>query len=106
MSQKTRWRFRITLRTLVIAFVVALLISYWEFETLINQESSQFRINLIVPFGLIAIFISLYLFSEFNRVKRAKRYERREQLNERRNEMVDKVIKAKNKNGDPDKVVK
>jgi len=106
MSQKTRWRFRITLRTLVIAFVVALLISYWEFETLINQESSQFRINLIVPFGLIAIFISLYLFSEFNRVKRAKRYERREQVNERRNEMVDKVIKAKNKNGDPDKVVK
>ena len=106
MSQKTRWRFRITLRTLVIAFVVALLISYWEFETLINQESSQFRINLIIPFGLIAIFISLYLFSEFNRVKRAKRYERREQLNERRNEMVDKVIKAKNKNGDPDKVVK
>ena len=106
MSQKTRWRFRITLRTLVIAFVVALLISYWEFETLINQESSQFRINLIIPFGLIAIFISLYLFSEFNRVKRAKRYERREQLNERRNEMVDKVIKAKNKNGDPDKIVK
>lgn len=53
----------------------------------------------MVPWGLIAVFISFYLFKEFNRVKRARREERRDYLNERRQELLDNVLK-KNKNTD------
>jgi hypothetical protein len=44
--------------------------------------------------GLIAIFISFYLFREFNRVRQAKAEERRERLNERRQELINNVLRA------------
>ena len=50
-----------------------------------------------VPWGFILIFISFYIFREYNRVKKAKREERREVLNARRQELMDKVIKAAKK---------
>jgi hypothetical protein len=46
------------------------------------------------PVGLIAIFISLYLFYEYNRVKRAKQQERRENRHERNQELLDNVLRA------------
>lgn len=49
---------------------------------------------------MVAIFISFYLFSEFNRVRRAKRENRREYMNERRQEILDNVLK-KNKKSTP-----
>jgi hypothetical protein len=50
-----------------------------------------------VPVGLIAVFISLYLFKEYNCVQKTKREERRERINEHRQELLDKVLSQKNK---------
>lgn len=51
--------------------------------------------TVYVPWGFIAIFISLYLFYEYNRVQKAKRNERREELNERRRALLNDLIKSK-----------
>lgn len=51
--------------------------------------------TIFVPGVAVGAFISLYIFRESNRVKRAKREERREYLNERRQELLDNVIKTK-----------
>ena len=39
--------------------------------------------------------ISLFFFYEYNRVKKAKRDERREQIKENRQELLDKTLKSK-----------
>ena len=57
------------------------------------QSEGSVTNNIFIPVGFIAIFVSFYLFREYNRVQRAKRDERREHLNERRQELLDKVIK-------------
>jgi hypothetical protein len=97
MSDNAKPGFRISVRLLTIILVVALLISYIVFERLSHSGVSPFRVNIIVPWGLIAVFISFYLFNESNRVKKAKREERREYMNERRQQILDGVIKPKNK---------
>ena len=53
--------------------------------------------NGYVPCGLIAIFISFYLFREYNRVRVAKREERRDETSQRRQELLDNVTKRKKK---------
>lgn len=52
--------------------------------------------NIYIPGGFISICISIYIFYQYNRVQKAKRNERREQLNERRKELLDDLIKSKN----------
>jgi uncharacterized protein YacL len=100
MSRKAREKFKISMRFVTITLVVALLISYVVYNRLFNPARGSFRINIIVPWGLIAIIVSFYLFNEYNRVKRAKREERREYMNEHRQQILDGVIKPKNKNSD------
>ena len=51
--------------------------------------------GLVVPWGLIAIFISIYLFREYNRVRRAKKEERKRYLNEHRQKILDNVTRKK-----------
>lgn len=51
--------------------------------------------SINIPWGLLAIGISLYLFYEYNRVKKAKRKERRERMNEHRQGLLDKLLKSK-----------
>jgi hypothetical protein len=53
--------------------------------------------TIYVPVGFIAIFISLYLFYEYNRVKRAKRDERREERYARQQELLDNIYRSKKK---------
>ena len=55
------------------------------------------RINIVVPWGLIAIFISLYLFREYHRVRRAKREDRREYMNQHRQELLNNIFKKNKK---------
>ena len=62
----------------------------------------QFPLNIFVPWGLIAIFISFYLFKEFNRVRKAKRENRRVYMNERRQELLDNLLKRSKKSAPPD----
>jgi hypothetical protein len=50
--------------------------------------------TIYIPWGLIAIFISFYLFREFNRVRQAKTKERRERLTERRQDLINNVLRA------------
>ena len=51
--------------------------------------------TVYIPWGLIAIFISFYIFYQHNRRTRLKREERREELNIRRQELLDKLIESK-----------
>jgi hypothetical protein len=53
--------------------------------------------TLHFPVGFIAIFISLYLFYEYNRVRRAKYDERREDRIERQQELLDNIYRARKK---------
>jgi hypothetical protein len=53
--------------------------------------------KIVLPGAVIGSLASLYIFYEYNRVKRAKRQDRREYMNKRRQEILDNVIK-KNKN--------
>jgi hypothetical protein len=57
--------------------------------------------NIYLPWGAMLIIISLYLFREYNRVRRAKEEDRRERLNERRQELMDNLLAAKKKKVDP-----
>jgi hypothetical protein len=67
------------------------------FQRVSHPGSSGFRINFIVPWGLIAVVISFYFFGETNKVRRAKRDERREHIDERRQEILDNLRKQKEK---------
>lgn len=53
--------------------------------------------TVYIPWGLIAIFISLYIFYEHNRRNRLRREERREELNNRRQEFLQKMLRPRNK---------
>ena len=55
------------------------------------------KMNIYIPWGLMAIFISLYIFYEHKRRNRLKREERREELNSRRQEFLEKMVASKNK---------
>ncbi len=76
--------------TLVLLYLIA------DFISKSNSGSGHAKINIIVPYGLIAAFIGFYLFKEYNRVRKAKREDRREYLNERRQEILNDIFK-KNK---------
>jgi hypothetical protein len=58
--------------------------------------------TIYVPGGFILVFMSLYIFREYNRVKRAKQEERRENLHSIRQEYLDRLIRSKNKGSNPD----
>jgi len=53
--------------------------------------------TIIVPGGMFAAGISIYLFYEFNRVKQAKQEERRESLKDRRNQYLHQLIESRKK---------
>ena len=90
-------KFRIKINPVFIFGIIVLIILIGIFVRITNDGSSYNGIRLYVPVGLIAIFISFYIFREYNRVHRAKRDERRENLKQRRQEIIDNAIKAKNK---------
>ncbi len=90
-------RFKFSMSILAVALVAVLFFGYAIFARLNSPGSNQPQLNIMVPWGLIAVAISFYLFKELNRVKKAKRDERREYINERRQEILDNVVK-KNKN--------
>lgn len=81
--------------------IFALIILTGVFVRVSNQGTGRGQLNIVVPWGLIAIFISFYLFKEYNRVRKAKRENRREYMNERRQELLDNLLK-KNKKSTPD----
>jgi amino acid permease len=78
---------RIIIGILILALIVLMAV----FVRFFNYGSGL--INLVVPWGLIAIFISLYLFEEYNRVRKAKRENRREYMNQHRQELLDGILK-------------
>jgi hypothetical protein len=53
--------------------------------------------KIILPGAAVGSLASLYIFYESNRVKNAKRNERRDYLNERRQELLDNVLKKNKK---------
>jgi hypothetical protein len=77
--------------------ILVMLLLFFEILFVRSQwfPSDRVQINVYVPWGLIAIFISFYLFWETNRVVRAKRDTRRERINGRRQELLGNVIKAR-----------
>jgi hypothetical protein len=93
-------RFRIAIKPLLIFGIIVLIILIGIFVRIFNGGESSGGIRISVPFGLIAIFISFYIFHEYNRVKKAKREERRDYLNQRRKELLDNAVKPRNKKDD------
>jgi|SRR5450432_2148457 len=75
-------------RILIIVLVIVLLVGYVIYQRVSNPGSSGYRVNFFVPWGLIAVVMSFYFFSETNRVRKAKRDERREHIDERRQEIL------------------
>lgn len=53
--------------------------------------------TIYLPGAIFAAGISLYYFYEFHRTKEAKQIERRDSLNERRQQYLQQLIKAKKK---------
>ncbi len=94
MGSKFKFLERIFLAILILVLIILLSI----FLKSHDIGTSPRGIKIFVPWGLIAIFISFYLFREYNRVKKAKREERRRYLNEHRQELLNKALK---KNKDP-----
>ena len=93
MGSKFKFSERIFLAILILLLIILLSI----FLKSHDIGTSPPGIKIFVPWGLVAIFISFYLFRQYNRVKKAKREERRRYLNEHRQELLNKVLK-KNKN--------
>lgn len=83
-------------------FILALIVLIGHLVRVYNAGSGRGQVNIVVPWGLIAIFISLYLFKEHNRVRKAKRENRREYMNERRQELLDNLLKKNKKSTPPD----
>jgi hypothetical protein len=54
----------------------------------------SYQIRVYVPYGLILIFISFYIFRENDLLKRAKRINRIEKLNAHRNELLNNLFAA------------
>jgi hypothetical protein len=94
---KSKFPERLILGILIAALVILIAV----FTRLSDSGSGHNRVSIVVPWGMIAIFISLYLFREFNRIRRAKRENRREYLNKRRQELLDNLLK-KNRKSAPD----
>ncbi len=88
---------------LVLIILIAFLVRLYNPESGGNQLNivAPTGLNFVVPTGLISIFISFYLFYEDNRVRKAKRENRREYMNERRQELLNNLYK-KNKKSRPD----
>lgn len=84
-------------RIILIIFIAALIILTARFVRLSNSGLGSGQINIVVPWGMIAIFISLYLFREYNRVRKAKRENRREYMNKHRQQLLDNILKKNKK---------
>ena len=78
-------------------FIIALIILTAKYVRLSDSGLGPGRISFVVPWGMIAIFISLYLFKEYNRVKKAKTENRREYMNKHRQELLDNILKKNKK---------
>lgn len=54
--------------------------------------------QITIPWGLMAIFISLFIFYAYNKVAKARREEKRERLKEKRQDYLNAILKAKEGN--------
>ena len=77
-------------------FIFALIVLTGIYARVSNSGLGIGQINLMVPWGMIATFISLYLFKEYNRVRKAKHENRREYMNKHRQELLGNIF-SKNK---------
>ena len=68
------------------------------FNDLSGSYSNQSQINIYVPWGFISIFISFYIFREYDILKKAKRIQRMENLNIHRERLFSNWFKAMKKN--------
>lgn len=92
---------RVPERIVLGIFILAIIIFAADYIQVNNSGSAHGHINLEFPVGLIAIFNSLYLFYQYNRINKAKHENRREYMNERRQELLAELFK-KNKKSTPE----
>jgi len=60
-----------------------------------KDAALQTTTNFIVPFGNILVFISLYLFYEYNCVRAAKQEQRREKMNQHRHALIGNFLRTR-----------
>jgi len=70
------------------------------FNDLSGNYSNKSQVNIYVPWGFIAIFISFYNFREHDTVKKSKRIQRMENLNYHRERLFTNWFKAMKKNSE------
>jgi hypothetical protein len=87
--------------TMFIGIIIYLIIS-GIFVKMFQDGSGGSALKIWVPWGCTGIFISFYLYREFNRVNKAKKHNRREALNVRRQELLDNVLKKSKKTDPPE----
>ncbi|HTE11978.1 MAG TPA: FeoB-associated Cys-rich membrane protein [Chitinophagaceae bacterium] len=80
----------------IIIGVIVYLILLGVFVKMFRDDSAGTQLKILVPWGFIGIFMSFYIYREYNRVNKAKRKNRQEELNARRQELLDNVLR-KNK---------
>jgi hypothetical protein len=68
------------------------------FNDLSGNYSNQSRVNIYVPWGIIAIFISFYIFREYDILKKSKRIQRMENLHIHRERLFSNWFKAMRRN--------
>lgn len=95
-----RW-FKISINPILLFGIIIYIMLTGILVRITNDKSSGYGVKVYIPIWLISIFISLYYFYENNRVRKAKREERKDMLNQRRQEILDNVIKSKSKNDPP-----
>jgi len=85
------------IRPLIFIMVLLYLITLGYYIHKFPYEPNEGATIIYVPWTLILISISLYIFYEDNRVRAAKRENRRTNINHRRQELLDNVLKSKKK---------
>ena len=83
----------------IVTGIIVYLILLGVLIKMFRDDAGGSQIKIWVPWGFIGIFTSFYLSHEFNRVNKAKKHNRREELNARKQELLDNVLR-KNKKTD------
>ena len=85
----------------IIIGVIVYLILLGVFVKMFRDDSGGTQLKILVPWGFIGIFMSFYIYREYNRVNKAKRKNRQEELNARRQELLDNVLRKNKETNNP-----
>jgi hypothetical protein len=99
-KEERKLGFNLSVRAIVIIVTLVYIILLSIYIRVRNTGLNSSPITIYVPWSFIAIFISLYTFYEYNRVRKLRRKERLEERKERRQELLDNILKSGKRKSD------